>query len=91
VSGDWSFTNAAGVELRIMRLPDRQNLYLILTDEDMGMHCVARTLGDREALALTSFLDSLTGPSEAAGAPGVDRTYLEMPQPRRRAAEGRES
>lgn len=58
MSGEWSFTNAAGVELRIMRLPDRQNLYLILTDDD-GMRCVARTLGDREATALVAFLDSV--------------------------------
>lgn len=44
-----------------MRLPDRNNLYLVLVDDD-GMHCVARTLGDREAVALTGFLDSITSP-----------------------------
>ncbi|HEX4391380.1 MAG TPA: hypothetical protein VH084_07530 [Mycobacterium sp.] len=65
MSGDWSFTNSAGVELRVMRLPDRQNLYLVLIDEDAGMHCVGRTLGDREAMALTAFLDSVV-PGEGA-------------------------
>lgn len=59
MSAEWSFTGSDGTELRVMRLPDRKALYLILTDED-GMHCVARTLGDREATALVSFLDSLT-------------------------------
>jgi hypothetical protein len=92
VSREWSYT-VAGVELRIMRLPDRNNLYLVLVDDD-GMHCVARTLGDREATALAGFLDSITSPqSEFAPGPptGPPAGYLEQAKARRRAAEARES
>jgi hypothetical protein len=84
---EWSYT-AAGVELRVMRLPDRNNLYLVLVDDD-GMHCVARTLGDREATALAGFLDSITSP-QSEFAPGPPAGYLEQAKARRRGAEGRE-
>lgn len=60
MSREWSYT-VGDTELRMMRLPDRQNLYLVLVDGD-GMHCVARTLGDREATALAGFLDGITSP-----------------------------
>lgn len=56
---EWGFTTPDGAELRVMRLPDRKSLYLVLTDDD-GMHCLARTLGDREATALVSWLDGVT-------------------------------
>jgi hypothetical protein len=53
---DWSWTTAKGYELRIMQLPSRRSLYLVLIDSE-GMRCVARTLGDREATALVAWLD----------------------------------
>lgn len=43
-----------------MQLPERKALYLVITDQD-GMRCVARTLGDREATALVSWLDESLG------------------------------
>ena len=71
---EWSYA-IGGTELRVMRLPDRNNLYLILVDEETGMHAVARTLGDREAVALVAFLDRATGElrpeSDSAGAEGL--------------------
>lgn len=60
IGSEWSFTSPDGGELRVMRLPERKALYLVLTDDD-GMTCVARTLGDREATALVRWLDSITG------------------------------
>jgi len=57
---EWSFT-AGDTELRIMRLPDRRAWYLVLVDAD-GMHAVARSLGDREAAALVTWLESVTSP-----------------------------
>jgi hypothetical protein len=60
MSADWSFTNAAGVELRVMALPDRKSLYLVLVDDD-GLHCVAKSMGDREAAALVAWLDAALG------------------------------
>lgn len=68
---DWSFTNVAGVELRIMRLPDRKALYLVLVDDD-GLTCVARTLGDREATALVGFLDSTAANGLESDSPGLN-------------------
>lgn len=58
---DWSWTDPTAGELRIMRLPDRKAVYLVLVDED-GLQCVARTLGDREAVALASWLDAVVRP-----------------------------
>jgi hypothetical protein len=92
VSREWSYTSA-GTELRIMRLPDRNNLYLVLVDDD-GMHCVARTLGDREAVALTGFLDSITSPQSEFAVrqdPGGGSVHVEREMKRRRGAEGSES
>lgn len=60
---DWTWTSPDGSELRVMRLPDRKAVYVVLVDED-GMRCVARTLGDREAVALTAWLDSVVRPAE---------------------------
>lgn len=56
----WVWLAPGGAELRVMQLPDRKALYLVITDDD-GMRCVARTLGDREATALVSWLDSVLG------------------------------
>lgn len=58
---EWAYVLPNGDELRVMRLPDRKALYLILIDGD-GMHAVARTLGDREVTALVAWLDAATGP-----------------------------
>jgi hypothetical protein len=55
---DWSWTTADGTELRIMQLPDRRNSYIVLTDAH-GMTAIARTMGDREAEALATWLDSV--------------------------------
>jgi len=57
---DWVWTAPDGAELRVMQLPDRKSLYVVLTDND-GMRCVARTLGDREATALVTWLDNAVG------------------------------
>jgi hypothetical protein len=62
---EWSFV-ANGVELRIMMLPERRNLYLVMIDSE-GMRAVARTLGDREAAALVSWLSGVTGGEQADG------------------------
>ncbi|MGH3966405.1 MAG: hypothetical protein ACRDZO_27975 [Egibacteraceae bacterium] len=57
---EWSWTAPDGTELRLMRLPDRQNLQLVLVDDD-GMHQIARTLNDRAATALAAWLDEAIG------------------------------
>lgn len=62
MSGDWSWAAPDGAELRIMQLPDRKALYLVLI-ADGEMTCVARTMGDREATALVTWLDTTVGPS----------------------------
>lgn len=59
MNADWSY-QFQDSELRIMALPDRKSLYLVLVDAD-GLHCVARTIGDREAAALVAWLDSALG------------------------------
>jgi hypothetical protein len=57
---DWTWTAPNGSELRVMQLPDRRALYIVLVDAE-GMRCVARTLGDREATLLVGWLDAVTG------------------------------
>lgn len=61
---EWSWLGAGGSELRVMQLPDRKALYLVLNNDD-GMHCVARTTGDREAAVLAAWLDE-----QLRGGPG---------------------
>ena len=61
-AGEWSWLVPDVGELRIMRLPDRKAVYVVLVDDD-GMRCVARTLGDREATALTTWLDAAVRPA----------------------------
>lgn len=63
---EWSYVLSDGAELRLMRLPERRNWYLILIDED-GMHAVARTLGDREATMLVGWLQALAGGGQSDG------------------------
>jgi len=57
---EWTWPAPDGTELRLMRLPDRQNLQLVLVDDD-GMHQIARTLSDRAATELASWLDAVIG------------------------------
>lgn len=57
---EWSWTAPDGTELRLMHLPDRNNLQLVLVDDD-GMRQIARTLHDRVAVALAVWLDAVTG------------------------------
>lgn len=57
---DWTWTAPDGSELRLMQLPERQNLQLVLVDDD-GMQQVARTHGDRAATKLAAWLDSMLG------------------------------
>jgi hypothetical protein len=53
---DFTYVNSAGHELRVMWLPDRKCMYLVLVGEH-GMTCVARTLGDPEAERIVAWLD----------------------------------
>jgi hypothetical protein len=56
-------------ELRLMSLPGRKHAYLVLVDAD-GMRCVARTMGEREATLLASWLDAVSGRDSEMGAVG---------------------
>ena len=58
---DWTWTAPDGSELRLMQLPDRQNLQLVLLNDDDGMQQVARTHSDRAAAKLAAWLDAMLG------------------------------
>lgn len=57
---EWTWSAPDGTELRLTRLPDRQNLQLVLVDDD-GVYQIARTLNDRAATALAGWLDAVLG------------------------------
>lgn len=61
---EWAWTAPDGSELRLMQLPDRQNLQLVLVDDD-GMHQLARTQSDRAATRLALWLDSMIGAQQS--------------------------
>ena len=57
---DWTWTAPDGSELRLMQLPERDNLQLVLVDDD-GMQQLARTRNDRAAERLAAWLDAMLG------------------------------